>query len=583
MAEPLYLSLILHENNREELSELVANASDPAHPSFGKYLTRDELAKLVALDPKHVADVRKWLVQCGMEIIEDIPLGGQAMVLRATEEQIQTSFGKHLANWLQNPSGHRSPRVDTAVPLELAGLIQAVHGIRNGPSIRSSMVDTVKPGDSSASDTLPYSRRSENDGPPPGFGGVTPADIRRIYNFPPRWNGSGQTIALLMMGGNIDAADLRMFWRANGIEPPEVRIVRLGPQIDRPHNPLHQLEATMTVEWVGAMAPGATIVVYMIDPEIFADPWAVYLLALINDKENNPTVASTSWIIPERRYYRVFGNSVVTGLLDQAAALGITVISAAGDWGAFDGVPRKTVDGYAVSDAPWPHTVFPAVEERVLGVGGTMVTSLNPLTELAWSGPPPLAVAQAVQFTQLAGSGGFSQDVPIPKWQQAHLRTWYSRGPNQPAVVPYGRGVPDVALMAAGPAVMRENVLSALGYQAVVGRQWIDFAGGTSMAAPIWAATIALANQARKASGKGVLGFVNPLLYSIRKATPNPFRDILIGQTDVCVRVVNSHGKAVTFRLDGFTACPDWDPVTGLGVPHVTNLMQHLVAAGNVK
>lgn len=336
----------------------------------------------------------------------------------------------------------------------------------------------------------------------------------------------------------------------------------------------------MTVEWVGAMAPGATIVVYMIDPEIFADPWAVYLLALINDKQNNPTVASTSWIIPERRYYRVFGNSVVTGLLDQAAALGITVISAAGDWGAFDGVPRKTVDGYAVSDAPWPHTVFPAVEERVLGVGGTMVTSLNPLTEIAWSGPPPLAVAQAVQFTQLAGSGGFSQDVPIPRWQQQHLRAWYSRGPNQPAVVPYGRGVPDVALMASGPAVMRENVLSALGYQAVVGREWIDFAGGTSIAAPIWAAIIALSNQARAAVGKGALGVLNPLLYSLRKASPNPFRDILIGQTDVCVRVVNSHGKAVTFRLDGFAACPDWDPVTGLGVPHVANLMQHLVSAG---
>src|SRR5690606_15576668 len=145
--------------------------------------------------------------------------------------------------------------------------------------------------------------------------------------------------------------------------------------------------------------------------------------------------------------------------LDQAAALGITVISAAGDWGALDGIPRRNIDGYAVSDAPWPHGVFPAVEERVLGVGGTMITCVDPLTELAWSGPPPVAVAKAVQFTQLASSGGFSEDVPIPRWQDESLRKWYARGANTAAVVPYGRGFPDVALMASGPSVQRGEVL----------------------------------------------------------------------------------------------------------------------------
>jgi hypothetical protein len=73
---------------------------------------------------------------------------------------------------------------------------------------------------------------------------------------------------------------------------------------------------------------------------------------------------------------------------------------------------------------------------------------------------------------------------------------------------------------------------------------------------------------------------VNPLLYSLRKATPDPFRDVVIGQTDVCVRVVNGHGKAVTHRMDGFSAGADWDPVTGLGVPNAANLITHLAAAG---
>lgn len=582
MPEPLHLTLILHERDRAELADFVSAAGDPASPAFGKHLTRDELRAMVALSDEDCEAVKGWLKKSGMELLDSGPLGGQALVVRATEEQIQEAFGRQLANWLRDPTGHRAPRVETAVPRELAGYIQAVHGLRNATSPRSSMVERARSSDPAhePESALPFSRRSDTGKVPPGIAGATPADIRRIYSFPDRWDGSGQTVALLMMGGSVDREDCAMFWRAHGIKPPEVRIVQLGPPNEHPVNPLHKLEATMTVQWVGAMAPGATIVVYMIDPEIFADPWAVFLLALIGDRTNAPTVASTSWIIPERRYYRVFGNSVVTGLLDQAAALGITVVSAAGDWGSFDGVPRTMVDGYKVSDAPWPHAVFPAVEERVLGVGGTMVTSMSPLTELAWSGPPPFAVAQAVQFTQLAGSGGFSQDVPIPRWQEPALRRWYARGANQPAVVPYGRGFPDVALMASGPSVQRGDVLSALGYQAVVGRQWLDYAGGTSVAAPVWAAIIARANQARAAAGKGTLGFMNPLLYSIRKATPEPFRDVIIGQTDVCVRVVNGHGKAVTHRIDGFSAGIDWDPVTGLGVPNVSNLINHLVAAG---
>jgi len=584
--EVLDISLILHERSRAELGDIVAQCSDPEDAAYAHHLTRAELRQLVALSDTQVEAVHAWLRQCGMEPLPPGPVGRQLAIVRATGEQIKRAFGRHLADWLREPTGHRSPRVDTAVPRELAGYIQAVHGLRNAPEARSSMVARARREEvpDELRDGFPFSVRSEPGKPPANLGGVSPADIRRIYGFPGHLDGTGETIALLMMGGAIDIGDLTLFWRAHGITPPEVRVVELGPtRGGHLVDPLHRLEATMCVAWAGAMAPGARIVVYFVDPEVVADPWAMFLLAVIGDEENAPTVASTSWIIPERRYYRVFGSSVVTGLLDQAAALGITVISAAGDWGALDGIPRRLVDGYAVSDAPWPHGVFPAVEERVLGVGGTMITCLDPLTELAWSGPPPVAIAKAVQFTQLASSGGFSQDVPIPTWQEPALRKWYARGSNSPAVVPYGRGFPDVALMASGPSVQRGNVLSALGYQAVIGRNWIDYAGGTSVAAPIWAAIIALVNQARRAAGKGRVGFVNPALYALRKATPAPFRDITIGQTDVGVRIVNIHGKAVNHRIDGYSACGDWDPVTGLGVPHVANLVEHLVALGNAR
>jgi len=583
--EPIDIRLILHDRSRSDLQDHLAESSDPTSARFGQHLSRDELMDIVALRDDQIEEVHAWLRSEGMEPLPSGPVGRQLVAVRATEEQLKRAFGRHLADWLREPHGHRAPRVDVAVPRALAGYIQAVHGLRNAPEARSSMVARARQEDvpPELRDGFPYSFRGEPGKPPDGLAGVSPIDVRRIYEFPEGVTGEGETIALLMLGGAIDIGDLHLFWRAYGIDPPAVEMIDLGPtRGGRLVDPLHRLEATMTVAWAGAMAPGARIVAYFVDPEVVADPWSMFLLALVGDAARGVTVASTSWIIPERRYYRVFGSSVVTGLLDQAAGLGITVLSAAGDWGALDGIPRRIVDGHAVSDAPWPHGVFPAVEERVLGVGGTMITCLEPLTELAWSGPPPVAVAKAVQFTQIASSGGFSEDVPIPAWQRESLRLWYARGANSAAVVPYGRGFPDVALMASGPAVQRGEVLSALGYQAVVGRNWIDYAGGTSMAAPIWAGIIALVNEARRKAGKGRVGFVNPALYAIRKASPSPFRDISIGQTDVCVRVVNSAGKAVVQRVDGYSAAPDWDPVTGLGVPRVANLIEHLVSLGQV-
>jgi kumamolisin len=339
---------------------------------------------------------------------------------------------------------------------------------------------------------------------------------------------------------------------------------------------MENAEAAMNVEWVGALAPGAKIVVYFIDPAAMGDPWAAFLFAAIGDREHAPTIVSTSWVSPERRYYRTHGHQVIAGLLDQAAALGLTVISASGDWGSFDGVPRTVRDGRYVSDAPWPHGIFPAVEDRVLGVGGSMITHRDPLTEVAWSGPVPPALRKTVHFGRLAASGGFSEDVPMPRWQASALRPYYTRGPGAPAVVPYGRGFPDVAIAASGPMVQRVpgGSLSSFGYQAVVSGRWIDFAGGTSIGAPIWAAIIARLNHARRARGLPRVGFVNPLLYRMARATPSPFREITSGSADIEMNAVNVHGQAVMYQLHGYECCPGWNPVTGLGVPRVSRLIE---------
>jgi len=121
-----------------------------------------------------------------------------------------------------------------------------------------------------------------------------------------------------------------------------------------------------------------------------------------------------------------------------------------------------------------------------------------------------------------------------------------------------------------------------MGYRLVIEKEWIAYAGGTSMAAPIWAAVIALANERRAKAKKPALGFANPLIYYLGQTRPDAgehavIRKITSGHSDLEFRVIDGHGSADYFTLAGYRAKSRWDPVTGLGVPNVENLTRALL------
>lgn len=87
--------------------------------------------------------------------------------------------------------------------------------------------------------------------------------------------------------------------------------------------------------------------------------------------------------------------------------------------------------------------------------------------------------------------------------------------------------------------------------------------GGTSMAAPLVAAIFTRINEERLAAGKSPIGFVNPTLY----AHPEMFTDITVGD--------QSLGGCGT---NGFSAVQGWDPVTGLGTPKYTAMLDVFMA-----
>ncbi len=570
-------------------SKRARQVCDPDSSLYGRYLTRAALARAMSPPRGAIAECRRWFERKGLRF-HTTP-NPQICWADGSRLAVRRLFGKEADAWLRKdrstPPRHRWP-----LPQEIAGLLKSI-SVSDFETQRMALaVKGLPPAET------PRVNRVASPASPSDLSGMTPADIRAIYDFPSEWTGKGETIFLLNLGSRVDDEDLQVFWRGHGID----RSASLTEQIDlgRPTKPqgfVQQLEPTMGAQWIGALAPDARLFIYNIDSEAAADPWVAFLAAAVTlDKQGRqPTIVVSTWSLPERVYYARHGRGTFADLLEQAAVAGVTVIAASGDWGVYDGRPASTVDDREVAEAPWPHGVFPSVEDYVLSVGGTMITSRQPLTEIAWSGPlpPNTQLRQFLPFSRLGSSGGFSEDVAVPWWQEAALSPkgiarHFRRGLNLPAVLPSGRGYPDVALMAQGAAIANPSGegLASVGFDAVVAGQRINYAGGTSVAAPIWSAIIACMNHACRASHLPRVGFVNPLLYRLadtKTTRERPFRAITVGNSDVELDVLNGAGKPTKYLLEGFSADTNsggWNPVTGLGVPNVRNLIEASTRVG---
>jgi kumamolisin len=280
----------------------------------------------------------------------------------------------------------------------------------------------------------------------------------------------------------------------------------------------------LDIEVAGAVAPKANFVVYF-GPNTnqgFIDA----ISAAVHDTQRKPSVVSISWGAPESAgdqqsidtYHEVFV---------AAAALGVTICAASGDHGTAD------LDGMHWDQQV--HVDHPACDDMVLGCGGTQIDG-DRQPDVAWNDGVPFPSGG------WTGGGGISQVFAVPPYQ-THLTM------PSPVVADgkSGRGVPDIAM-------------SATNYFTRVDTQE-GASGGTSAVAPLMASLIALLNQA---TGKPV-GFLNPFLYE--NADKGLFTDVISGTNGI------KNGPP------GYSAVRGWDPVTGLGTPIGTAILENLAPA----
>jgi kumamolisin len=472
-------------------------------------LSRDELADRHGTDPGDAELIRTVLARHGLEVTA-ADLGRRQVTVAGTIAAMAETFGASLRlvrspHPTAGPGGaqHRYREGGLRIPAELDGIVLAVLGLDDRPQ--------AQPHFRHAPPVSPHAAA----GAPASY---TPIQVAEAYRFPAGKDGTGETIAIIELGGGFGQADLDSYFAGLGIAVPSVTAVGVDGAANQPGQSPSGAdgEVLLDIEVAGAAAPGAAQVVYFAPN---SDRGFVDAVTTAVHASPTPTVVSISWGQSEDSWTGQARSALDQAIAD-AAALGVTVCAAAGDSGSSDGA----------SDGK-DHTDFPASSPNALACGGTSLLT-DPASgitsETVWNDGPGGG----------ATGGGLSDSFGVPSWQApAGVGTRPDGGT--------GRGVPDVAA----------NADPATGYQVLVdGKPTV--VGGTSAVAPLWAALICRLAQA---AGKR-FGLLQPLLYAgvTAGAAATGFRDITSG----------SNGS--------YSAGPGWDACTGLGSPDGTALLDLL-------
>ncbi len=476
-------------------------------------ITTGELAERYGATPSDVALVRSTLEGLGLTVTE-VHVGSRRVKVSGTVAALSAAFGTTLTQVTSDhlgsgPANHRYRSGSLSIPSALDGVVVAVLGLDDRPVARPQLRRSSR--------ATPAGWASPGSPVP-----LTAVRVADLYDFPASTDGTGQTIAIIELGGGYQASDLQQYFSGLGLSVPAVSAVGVdggsnSPGVDTDADG----EVALDIEVAGAVAPGAAQVVYFSTQT--SDAGFLDAVTTAVHATPTPTVISISWGGPEPSWSQQ-SRTAMDDAFQDAAALGVTVTVAAGDNGSSDN-PQQ-VNGPAQVD-------FPASSPHALACGGTTLigdpASNKIISEVVWN---------EVAHQEGAGGGGISAAFPVPSWQ----------APAAASSVLTGRGVPDVC----------GNADPVSGYDVVVAGQQQPV-GGTSAVAPLWAGLIARLAQA---AGKK-FGLLQPLIYV--GASPgvdaSGFNDITQGNNGA------------------YSAGPGWDPCTGLGSPIGATLLSILTAS----
>ena len=551
----LRLTVVLAPRDASALEKAAAAASTPGSPSYRHYISPHQFAARFGASQRSVALVRSTLRADGLTLgataADDLSIS-----LSGDAAHVSRAFAVTLHRYLERGgreiyANNSAPRL----PAGLSGIVSGVLGLDNLPAAVPAGLIDVKSGNATAqAASSPF---AGGLGPVPcaaassyasATGEYTINQIAAAYGMTGLYAqgdfGQGVTVALYELEAYPNQAnDIANYQSCYGTST----VINFAPVVDAPLTPNVSAETSVDLENLIGLAPQANITIYR-GPN--NSPGNYDTLAKIVDADS-AQVISDSWGICELNQVANLPNQENV-LLQQADLQGQSFIASSGDRGSEGCVPNCPNAPACVFWLPANvgpiNADDPASQPYATGVGGSDLSSL---------GPPPTETSWNEIYWGGSG-GGISANWPMPPYQTNSgvpgIGNSYSSGVPCGNPSGYCREVPDVSADAAPHQ----------GYTIFWNGGW-SAAGGTSTAAPVWAALIALADAAGGASlhASGCsslkLGFLNPLLYEVAAGAghANAFRDLTVGDNNP------------TFS-GPYEATPGYDMASGLGAPIAT-------------
>jgi kumamolisin len=444
------LTAWLRPRHGGELDVEGARALGATLPGQRTYATRAALAQATDADPSDVDRLRRYCAKFGVDLVAT---HWRSAVMRGPIGKLIEAFGATAAIY-EAPDKRRFRQRSQSLhaPPEIAAMLRGPFGIHQWP--RSHAIGALH------NVTTP----------------LAASDVVARYQFPDA-DGSGQTIGVLQLRGTFKPDDFTKCMRAQRVTP-NLPIVKRVDNAELTHGieTAKDIESAIDTQIVGALAPGAQIVVYAA-PDDERGVLDAIRTALF-DEESRPSILSISFGFPELLWTPA-ALTVLDELFTVAALIGVSIFCASGDNGA-----ELDYDGK-------PHVLGPASSHFAHACGGTEISQSGGTDEIAWE----------------KSGGGFSERFDVPAWQDVATAaaTEYQLKP--------GRGVPDFAAqIRPGYTVFFDGTKFAM--------------GGTSAVAPAWSALAARLNQRLGHP----IGFFAPLCY--RNAAQGLFRPVTSGGND---------------------------------------------------
>ncbi len=298
-----------------------------------------------------------------------------------------------------------------------------------------------------------------------------------------------------------------------------------------------EIEESLDVDWAHAMAPKANIILF----EASDSGNGLYTAVQTAAATAGVVAVSMSWSGSE---YSGENLDDTTYFTTPSGHAGVTFLSATGDSGAYDSVNTTTVTPQ-----------YPATSPNVVAVGGTTIRLSGSPGETVWG-------SGTSSGSSGGGGGGISAYESQPSWQTALAGVSnYSTS---------HRVYPDVA----ADANPYSGVPIYDSYDFGSSTPWAQY-GGTSLATPLWAGMIAIADQGRAVAGRGSLDGPSQTLPMLYQMSASDFRDVTAG--GVLSENQSSTGPVPYGSTPGFVAATGYDMTSGRGGPLANLVIPHLV------